>query len=86
MWIGFGTNLFQAFGKTPPGTPTAPVSAFSRNSVRVTCQPPRLPAAALLQLWVLSRGPAAATSFATSRITEAAMPDSRSAKSKLYSA
>ena len=79
MWIGFGTNLFQAFGNVPPGTPTAPMSAFSRKSVRETCQPPRLPAAALLQLWVLSRVPAAATSFATSSITAAAMPDSRSA-------
>ena len=85
-WIGFGTNLFQAFGKVPPGTPTAPRSAFSRKSVRETCQPPRLPAAALRQVWVLSRVPAVATIRATSSITAALTPDSRSAKAKVYSA
>jgi hypothetical protein len=37
-------------------------------------------------LCVLSRGPASATSRATSSITVADTPDSRSAKSKLYSA
>ena len=54
--------------------------------MRETCQPPRLPAAALLQVWVLSRVPAEATIPATSSITEALTPDSRSAKAKLYSA
>ena len=86
VWIGFGTNLFQPFGKVPPGTPTAPRSAFSRKSVRETCQPPRLPAAALRQAWVLSRGPASATTSATSSMTAAPTPDSRSAKAKVYSA
>ncbi len=78
--------MFQAFGKVPPGTPTAPSSAFSRKSVRETCQPPRLPAAALRHVCVLSRGPAVATSFATSSTTAALTPDSRSAKAKVYSA
>ena len=78
--------MFQALGNVPPGTPTAPRSAFSRKSVRETCQPPRLPAAALLQVWVLRRVPAEATIPATSSITAAGTPDSRSAKANVYSA
>ena len=51
MWIGRGTNLFQALGKVPPSVATAPSSAEIRNRVRDTCQPPRFPAAAERHEW-----------------------------------
>src|ERR1700722_18161296 len=86
VWIGRGTNLFHALGNVPPSVPTAPSSAESRNSVRETCQPPRLPAAALRQQCTDSRVPAPATSSATWAITAASTPDSAAAKSKVKSA
>ena len=47
--MGRGTNLFQAFGKTPPGVAMEPVSALRRKRAREICHPPRLPAVALRQ-------------------------------------
>src|SRR5687767_8401796 len=83
--MGRGTNLCHAFGYVPPSVATAPSSAFSRNSVRATCQPPRLPDAALRQLWDDSRVPADATTSASSAIVAASTPDSAAAKSNVYS-
>jgi len=85
VWIGLGTNLFQALGYTLPGWATAPMSAFSRKSVRDTCQPPRLPAAALRQLCVDSCVPALATRSATAAMTSGSTPDSRAAYSNVNS-
>src|SRR5580700_1957762 len=76
VWIGRGTNLFHVLGNVPPSVPTAPSSADMRNSVRETCHPPRLPAAALRQQCTESRVPAPATTSATSAITAASTPDS----------
>src|SRR5688500_14961327 len=84
-YIGRGTYLFQAFGNVPPSVATEPVSAFSRNRQRATCQPPRLPDAALRQLWVERRVPAPATSSAISCSTCGSTPDSSAAYSNVNS-
>src|SRR5215472_14851768 len=85
-WMGRGTNLFQALGNVPPSVATAPSSAEIRNSVRDTCQPPRLPAAADRQEWQENRVPAPATTPATSAITASSTPDSAAANSNVNSA
>ena len=84
--MGFGTNLFQVFGKVPPSLAIAPISAFSMNSARDTCQPPSAPAAALRQTWVERRVPAVATTRATASMAPASTPDSFAANSKVYGA
>ena len=53
-----GLNLFQALGEVPPTVPTLPVSTFRKCRQRDTAHPPRLPEAALRQLWVEKRVPA----------------------------
>ena len=50
VWIGFGTNLFHAFGKTPPSVATAPIKQFSMNKHRATDQPWLFPDVTLRQL------------------------------------
>ena len=50
VWIGFGTNLFHAFGKTPPSVAIAPSKAFSMKRQRATDQPWLIPEVALRQL------------------------------------
>ena len=82
-YIGTGTNLFQALGYVPPGVATAPSRQFRRNSVRETCQPPRLPAAAERQVWVARAVPASATMSARAAIVSTATPDSAAANSKV---
>ena len=47
-------------GWVPPGVATAPVRTTRNSSARATCQPPRLPAAALRQTCVASAEPGAA--------------------------
>ena len=81
--IGLGTNLFQALGCMPPGVAIEPVSAFSRNSVLATCQPPSFEDEALRQLWVESALPAVATFSATARRVPARMSDALSANSEV---
>src|SRR5260370_40380097 len=82
--MGRGTYVFQPFATVPPSVLIEPVSALRRKSVRATCHPPRLPAAALRQECVLRRVPAEATTSAISSIGAAAMPDSFSAKGDVY--
>ena len=67
-------NLFQALGEVPPGVPTAPTSTMRNSSARATCQPPRLPAAALRQTCAEKAEPAAPISRATSTIVAAGTP------------
>jgi hypothetical protein len=86
VWTGRGTNLFHALGNVPPSVATAPSSAAIRNSVRDTCQPPRLPAAADRHEWQANRWPAPATTAATSASTPASSPASAAANSKVKSA
>jgi hypothetical protein len=47
-----GLNLFQLLGEVPPSVPTLPVSTFRKWRVAGNAHPPRLPLAALRQLWV----------------------------------
>jgi hypothetical protein len=84
--MGRGTNLFHALRCVPPGEATAPSRALMRKSVRDTCQPPRLPAAAERQLCVDRAVPAPATISVISRMTSADTPDSAAANSGVYSA
>src|SRR5437870_10556184 len=75
---GAGTALFHAFGAVPPGVPTAPINTTISSSARATCQPPRLPAAVLRQMWVASAEPARPISRAISTMAAAETPLSRS--------
>ena len=78
---GAGTALFQALGAVPPSVLTAPISTTIHSSARATCQPPRLPAAVLRQMWVASAAPARPMARATSTILTASMPLSAAANS-----
>ncbi len=78
---GAGIALFQALGAVPPGVDTAPISTTSSSSARATCQPPRLPAAVLRQMWVASAPPAAPIARAISTIVAAGTPLSSAANS-----
>ena len=83
---GAGIALFQALGAVPPGVDTAPISTTSSSSARATCQPPRLPAAVLRQMWVASAPPAAPIARAISTIVAAGTPLSSAANSGVYGA
>ena len=58
MFQWSGLNLSQALGEVPPSVPTDPVSTCRKNRQRATCQPPRLPDPADLQVWDANRDPA----------------------------
>src|SRR5687768_5570315 len=83
VYIGRGTNLFQALGNTLPSVAIAPIRAFNMNRLRATCHPPLLPDAALRQLCVLNRVPALATHLATSSNCFGSTPDSSPANSNV---
>ena len=76
-----GLNLSQALGEVPPSVPTDPVSTCRKNRQRATCQPPRLPDPAALQVWEAKRAPASAIPRATASIRQASTPVSSAAYS-----
>src|ERR671910_3793620 len=81
---GAGMYLLVAFGAVPPGVPTAPTSTTKNCSARATCQPPRLPAAALRHTCDEKAEPARAISWATSTRTWGSTPASLAANSGVY--
>src|SRR5439155_3903318 len=78
---GGGTNLFCVFRLVPPFAPTAPTRTHKNCKQRATCQPPRLPDAALRHTCVANALPALPISRATATITSFETPHSFSAAS-----